>query len=64
MKTAIFASLFATAAAFAPAQQKASSSALGMAFENELGAQPPVRVLKDLLFFVLFARVLNNRTLA
>jgi len=42
MKTAIFASIIAGAAAFAPAQQKASSTALNMAFENELGAQPPV----------------------
>jgi len=42
MKTAVLASLIAGAAAFAPAQQKASSSALSMAFENELGAQPPV----------------------
>ena len=42
MKTAILASLVASAAAFAPAQQKASSSALSMSFENELGAQPPL----------------------
>ena len=41
MKTAIFASLLASAAAFAPASQKASSSAL-KAFEDELGAQPPL----------------------
>jgi len=41
MKTAILASLLASAAAFAPAQQKASSTAL-KAFENELGAQPPL----------------------
>merc|ERR1719226_337815 len=38
---AIFASLLATAAAFAPAQQKASSTSLA-AFEDELGAQPPL----------------------
>jgi len=43
MKFAVAASLVASAAAFAPAQQKASSStALSMAFENELGAQPPL----------------------
>lgn len=42
MKLAIFASLFAGAAAFAPVAQKASSSALKMAFEDELGAQPPL----------------------
>ena len=42
MKTAILASLLATAAAFAPAQQKAASSALSMSFEDELGAQPPL----------------------
>jgi Chlorophyll A-B binding protein len=43
MKSAIFASLIASAAAFAPAQQSARSSvATNMAFENELGAQPPL----------------------
>jgi hypothetical protein len=42
MKSVIAASLIATAAAFAPAQQKASSTALNMAFEDELGAQPPL----------------------
>ena len=42
MKTVIAASLIASAAAFAPAQQKASSTALNMAFEDELGAQPPL----------------------
>ena len=41
MKTAIFASLIASAAAFAPAQQKATSTSL-KAFESELGAQPPL----------------------
>ncbi|VEU39695.1 unnamed protein product [Pseudo-nitzschia multistriata] len=41
MKTAIFASLIASAAAFAPANKAASSSAV-KAFENELGAQPPL----------------------
>ena len=43
MKTAcILASLVAGAAAFAPVSQKSSSTALGMAFENELGAQAPL----------------------
>ena len=42
MKLAILASVLASAAAFAPAQQKASSSALSMSFENELGAQKPL----------------------
>merc|ERR1711935_467679 len=37
----IIASLIATAAAFAPAQQKATSTAV-KAFEDELGAQPPM----------------------
>ena len=32
----------ASAAAFAPASQKASTTALNMAFEGELGAQPPL----------------------
>ena len=41
MKTAVLVSLIATAAAFAPAKQAATSSAL-KAFENELGAQPPL----------------------
>jgi hypothetical protein len=42
MKLAVLASLIASAAAFAPAQQSAKTSALSMAFENELGAQPPL----------------------
>jgi len=41
MKSAVFATLLASAAAFAPVSQKASSSAL-KAFEDELGAQPPI----------------------
>ena len=41
MKTAVFATLLASAAAFAPVSQKASSTALA-AFENELGAQAPL----------------------
>jgi hypothetical protein len=41
MKLAVVASLLASAAAFAPATKSASSSAL-KAFENELGAQPPL----------------------
>jgi len=41
MKTAILASVVATAAAFAPAQQKATSTSLS-AFEDELGVQPPL----------------------
>jgi Chlorophyll A-B binding protein len=43
MKLIIIATLLAGAAAFAPVSQKASStSALNMAFENELGAQAPL----------------------
>lgn len=41
MKTAVLASLIASAAAFAPAKQAATSSSL-KAFENELGAQDPL----------------------
>ena len=41
MKTAVFASLIASAAAFAPVAQKASNTALA-AFDDELGAQPPL----------------------
>ena len=41
MKSAIFASLLATAAAFAPAKQAATSTSL-KAFEDALGAQPPL----------------------
>ena len=41
MKSAIFASLVASAAAFAPAAQKSSSTSL-KAFEDALGAQPPL----------------------
>jgi hypothetical protein len=42
MKSVIFALLAGAAAAFAPVAQKASSSALHMAFESEIGAQPPL----------------------
>lgn len=43
MKLAIVASLMASAAAFAPAQQSARTSvAANMAFENELGVQEPL----------------------
>ena len=43
MKLAILASLLASAAAFAPAQNSARTSvATNMAFEDELGAQPPL----------------------
>ena len=41
MKTAVLASLIATAAAFAPAKQAAHSTSL-KAFEDELGAQAPL----------------------
>lgn len=41
MKTVILATLVASAAAFAPAKQAATSSSL-KAFEDELGAQPPL----------------------
>ena len=41
MKTAVFATLLASVGAFAPPAQQSSSSAL-KAFENELGAQPPL----------------------
>jgi len=41
MKSAILATLIASAAAFAPAQQKASSTSLS-AFEDAVGAQPPL----------------------
>ena len=42
MKTAVIASLIASAAAFAPVSQKAASSTALNAFEDELGAQPPL----------------------
>merc|ERR1711935_1224309 len=41
MKSAIIASLVASAAAFVPAQEKVSSTSLA-AFEDELGVQPPL----------------------
>lgn len=41
MKLAILSALIASAAAFAPAKQAASTTALS-AFENELGAQVPL----------------------
>jgi len=42
MKAAIFALLAGSAAAFAPVAQKASSTALHMGFEKEVGAQAPL----------------------
>merc|ERR1719162_2661660 len=42
MKSAILATLIATAAAFAPTKDASTSTALNMAFENELGAQAPL----------------------
>merc|ERR1719424_55738 len=42
MKSAILATLLASAAAFAPAQDAARSTALDMAFEDALGAQAPL----------------------
>merc|ERR1719445_2467302 len=42
MKSAILLTLVASAAAFAPAQQKASSTTLSAAFEDALGSQPPL----------------------
>ncbi|KAG7374999.1 fucoxanthin chlorophyll a/c binding protein [Nitzschia inconspicua] len=43
MKTAVLASLVASAAAFAPAsKQSAASTTTLKAFENEIGAQPPL----------------------
>ena len=43
MKLALLASLIASAAAFAPAKESARASvATNMAFEDELGAQPPL----------------------
>ena len=42
MKTAVLASLIASAAAFAPAAKQASTSVSLNAFEDELGVQPPL----------------------
>ena len=42
MKLTILATLFAAAAAFAPAKQAAKTSSSLKAFEDELGAQPPL----------------------
>jgi hypothetical protein len=42
MKAVILASLVASAAAFAPAQQKAASTTSLAAYEDALGAQPPL----------------------
>jgi hypothetical protein len=42
MKFTVLASLLASAAAFAPATQKASTTTLASAFEDELGAQAPL----------------------
>ena len=42
MKSVIVASLLASAAAFAPAKQTLKTTAMNMAFEDELGAQAPL----------------------
>jgi Chlorophyll A-B binding protein len=42
MKFAVIASLVASAAAFAPAQDAARTSSLSMGYENEIGAQVPL----------------------
>jgi len=42
MKSVVLASLLASAAAFAPAAQTKTSVTTNMAFEDELGAQPPL----------------------
>jgi Chlorophyll A-B binding protein len=42
MKLAVFASLLTGPATFAPAQTGKASTALKMAFEDKLGAQPPL----------------------
>ena len=42
LTSTVFATLLASAAAFAPAQQSAKTSALSMSFEDELGAQAPL----------------------
>ena len=42
MKSAVFASLIAAAAAFAPARQQVASSSALKAFEDALGAQAPL----------------------
>jgi Chlorophyll A-B binding protein len=48
MKTAILATLFASAAAFAPVKQAATSTSLQAAFEDALGAQPPLGLFDPL----------------
>lgn len=48
MKSAIIASLIASTAAFAPAAQKSSSSTSLAAFEDALGAQPPLGLFDPL----------------
>jgi hypothetical protein len=50
MKLTILATLFASAAAFAPSTTKSSSSALSASFENELGAQAPLGFFDPLNF--------------
>jgi hypothetical protein len=54
MKSVIIASLIAGAAAFAPVAQKSASTALNMAFEDELGAQPPLGFF-DRTYYTLWA---------
>lgn len=42
MKTAVIASLIASAAAFAPQQQTTKSSAIAGAYDKEIGVQKPL----------------------
>jgi hypothetical protein len=55
MKSTILATLIASAAAFAPAAKQQTSTSL-KAFENELGAQPPVSVVGWMSWLLLSER--------
>jgi hypothetical protein len=60
MKSAILATLVASAAAFAPAQQKSSSTALSADFSKEIGSQAPVSSMKPKQTIALLVARHNN----
>eukprot|EP00534_Pseudo-nitzschia_fraudulenta_P011016 CAMPEP_0201214900 /NCGR_PEP_ID=MMETSP0851-20130426/188648_1 /ASSEMBLY_ACC=CAM_ASM_000631 /TAXON_ID=183588 /ORGANISM="Pseudo-nitzschia fraudulenta, Strain WWA7" /LENGTH=239 /DNA_ID=CAMNT_0047504275 /DNA_START=217 /DNA_END=936 /DNA_ORIENTATION=- len=59
MKTAVFASLIASAAAFAPAKQAMTSTSLA-AFEDALGSQPPLGFFDLIMKTAVFASLIAS----
>ena len=64
MKLAIATLLAGSAVAFSPSAQKASSSALKMGFESELGVVPPTGFFVSLrMFLFITSIVMSHRDL-